>query len=75
MPLCREYKVGDIVQFTGCLHYTSSFKGGVAKGCKAGKAKVTAISKGNPHPYHLKAVVGKGSTVYGWVNASDISKI
>ena len=68
-----EYKVGDTVQFTGCLHYTSSYKSGVAKGCKAGVAKVTAIAKGNPHPYQLKAVAGKGSTVYGWVNASDIA--
>lgn len=68
-----EYAVGDTVQFTGCLHYTSSYSGGVAKGCKAGVAKVTAISKGKPHPYHLKAEAGKGSTVYGWVNASDIA--
>lgn len=68
-----EYKVGDLVQFTGCLHYTSSYKSGVAKACKAGVAKVTGISKGKPHPYHLKAVAGKGSTVYGWVNASDIA--
>lgn len=68
-----EYKVGDLVQFTGCLHYTSSYKSGVAKGCKAGVAKVTAISKGKPHPYQLRAVAGKGSTVYGWVNANDIA--
>lgn len=71
----KEYAVGDTVQFTGCLHYTSSYSGGVAKGCKAGVAKVTAISKGKPHPYHLKAVAGKGSTVYGWVNASDIAEL
>lgn len=69
----KEYNVGDTVQFTGCLHYTSSYSGGVARGCKAGLATVTAISKGKPHPYHLKAVAGKGSTVYGWVNASDIA--
>ena len=68
-----EYMVGDLVQFTGCLHYTSSYKNGVAKGCKAGVAKVTAISKNQPHPYHLKAVAGKGSTVCGWVNAGDIA--
>lgn len=68
-----EYAVGDLVQFTGCLHYTSSYKGGVARGCKAGVAKVTAIAKGNPHPYHLVAVAGKGSTVYGWVNTGDIA--
>ena len=68
-----EYSVGDLVQFTGCLHYTSSYKSGVAKGCKAGLAKVTGVSKGTPHPYHLVAVAGKGSTVYGWVNAGDIA--
>lgn len=70
-----EYNVGDVVQFTGCLHYTSSYSGGVARGCKAGVATVTSVSKGKPHPYHLKAVAGKGSTVYGWVNASDIAGI
>lgn len=69
----KDYKVGDTVTFKGCLHYTSSRSNGIARACKAGLAKVTAISKGNPHPYHLKAVTGKGSTVYGWVNAVDIS--
>ena len=68
-----KYKVGDLVQFTGCLHYTSSYSGGVAKACKAGVAKVTALSEGKPHPYHLQAVAGKGSTVYGWVNEADIA--
>lgn len=68
-----KYALGDLVQFTGCLHYTSSYSGGVAKACKAGVAKVTALSNGKPHPYHLQAVAGKGSTVYGWVNAADIA--
>lgn len=67
-----EYKVGDMVMFNGCLHYNSSYSGATAYGCKAGLAKVTAVAKGNPHPYHLQAVAGKGSTVYGWVNAADI---
>lgn len=65
-------KVGDIVAFTGCLHYTSSYSSGVARACKAGLAKVTKISKGKPHPYHLKAVAGKGATVNGWVNEADV---
>lgn len=68
-----KFKVGDTVKFTGCLHYTSSYAGATAKGCKDGLAKVTALSKGKPHPYHLKAVAGKGSTVYGWVNAADVT--
>lgn len=69
-----EFEVGDTVQFTGSLHYTSSYSTATAKGCKAGLAKITAISKGKPHPYHLKAVAGKGSTVYGWVNAKDVAE-
>jgi LysM repeat protein len=69
------FKVGDKVMFTGCLHYTSSYSGGVAKGCKGGLAKVTKVSKGNPHPYHLQAVAGKGSTVSGWVDTSDVSAV
>lgn len=69
----NSYKVGDTVNFTGCLHYTSSYASGVAKACKAGLAKVTNVSAGKPHPYHLQAVAGKGSTVYGWVNEADIS--
>ena len=68
-----ELKVGDQVMFTGCLHYTSSYKGATAHACKAGLAKVTQIAPKNPHPYHLQAVAGKNSTVYGWVDAKDIS--
>ena len=68
-----SYNIGDIVNFTGCLHYTSSTASGVAYGCKAGQAKVTNKAEGAVHPYHLQAISGKGSTVYGWVNAGDIS--
>ena len=67
------YKIGDYVSFTGCLHYTSSFSIGVARACKSGLAKITKISEGRPHPYHLQAVVGKGSTVFGWANEADIA--
>lgn len=61
------------MQFTGCLHYNSSYGSATAYGCKAGVAKVTAVNAGAAHPYHLQAVAGKGSTVYGWVNAADIA--
>lgn len=63
------HKVGDTVTFTGTVHYKSSNKGTTGYTCKKGKAKITAINKGTAHPYHLKAVAGKGSTVYGWVDA------
>ena len=69
------FKAGDKVMFTGCLHYTSSYSSGVAKGCKGGLAKVTKVSIGKPHPYHLQAVAGKGSTVSGWVDAVDVSEV
>ena len=65
-------KVGDIVNFKGTTHYRSSYAGAAGFTCKPGKAKVTAINKTGAHPYHLVAVGGGGSTVYGWVNTSDI---
>lgn len=67
------FKVGDQVMFTGCLHYTSSYKGATARACKAGLAKITQIAAKNPHPYHLQAVAGKGSTVHGWVDAAYVT--
>ena len=63
--------VGDTVTFTGNKHYVSS-NALNGSACKPGKAKVTAIAKGKAHPYHLIAVSGGGSTVYGWTDAADI---
>lgn len=65
-------KVGDSVQFSGKVHYTSCNTGAKHSSCKGGAAKVTAIRKGSAHPYHLEHT-GKGCTVYGWVDAKDIS--
>lgn len=68
-------KVGDIVTFTGSKHYASAYAS-TGPACKPGKAKVTAIYKPgeSKHPYHLIAVSGGGSNVYGWVNADDIAE-
>ena len=66
-----SYEVGDIVNFTGTKHYTNA-NAATGPSCKPGKAKITAISKNAKHPYHLIAVSGSGSTVYGWVDAADI---
>ena len=65
------FKVGDVVQFTGSTHsaHANATSGPV---CKPGQAKVTARSKDGKHPYHLIAVSGSGSTVYGWVDAGDV---
>ena len=40
---------------------------------KAGPAKVTRIVKGAKHPYHIVHTDGQ-SSVYGWVNAANVSK-
>ena len=69
----KTLAVGMEVDFTGTSHYTSAYKTATRKTCKAGKAKITAIAAGKAHPYHLVAVSGRGSTVYGWVDAADIS--
>lgn len=63
-------KVGDVVSFTGTKHYTSA-NATSPKSCKSGTAKVTAVSAGAKHPYHL-VHTDSTSTVYGWVDAGDI---
>jgi surface antigen len=72
--LAESLKVGDVVNFTGSTHYASA---GASTGpaCKPGKAKITQIYQlgKSKHPFHLVAVSGGGSTVYGWVNVSDIA--
>lgn len=65
-------KVGDIVEFTGDTHYANSNAASGSK-CKPGTAKVTSIANGAKHPYHLIKDAGGGSTVYGWVDAADVS--
>jgi len=69
-----NFKVGDEVMFTGSKHYASA-NATSGPACKPGKAKITAISKNGKHPYHLKAVSGSGSTVYGWVDTTDMEAI
>ena len=66
-------KVGDIVNFTGTVHYYSS-NSTRPVACRPGQARITQIYNGK-HQYHLIAVTGKGSTVYGWVDASDIAEV
>lgn len=66
-------KVGDIVSYSGNIHYTNSYASGKSHPCKGGKAKVTQISKDKPHPYHLVSAE-KRCTVHGWVDASRVFK-
>ena len=62
-----SFGVGDTVKFTGKYQYTSSYSGGKKKAARACTARISAISNGKPHPYHI---IGNG--VYGWVDAADI---
>lgn len=68
-------KVGDIVVYNGNQHYVNA-NALVGKKCKGGKAKITQIYQlgKSKHPYHLIAVSGSGSDVYGWVNAGTFTK-
>ena len=71
-PTVLKYKIGDIVVFVGNKHYSNSNSNSPIN-CKSGAAKVTAISNGSKHPYHLIADKNGTSTVYGWVDESDVS--
>lgn len=71
-PAQGGFKVGDLVQFAGGPHYPSAGAAAPAGTPKAGPAKVTAISSGAKHPYHL-IHTDKTSGVYGWVDAGNIA--
>lgn len=66
-----SFKVGDTVNFTGNLHYSSSNAKSGSK-CKSGLATITHIALGAAHPYHLVRIANGTSSVYGWVNANDV---
>lgn len=60
-------KVGDQVQYTGTIQYVSAWSSAPvpAKPCSA---KVSQICTSGKHQYHLI-----GDTVYGWVDAENVS--
>lgn len=67
-----EIGIGDVVQFSGGQHYASSASTTATGGRRTpGTAKVTNTAKTAIHQYHL---IGVTSNVYGWVDASTISK-
>lgn len=68
-------KVGDVVNFTGGRHYASA-NAATGPTCKNGEAKITQIYQlgKSKHPYHLIAVSGGGSNVYGWVDKDSFTK-
>lgn len=75
-PEPHEFKVGEVVNFTGTMHYVSA---DAASGyiCKGGPATIVRIYElgTSKHPYSLIAVPGGGSTVYGWVDAEYVQAL
>lgn len=71
----KEFNIGDIVYYNGGVHYTNAYSN-FPINCKNGKAKITDIYLlgRSKHPYHLIAVKGSGSNVYGWVDEGSFSK-
>lgn len=73
-PEDAKYSVNDIVNFVGGKHYSNSnATEAAASNLSAGPAKITIISNGAKHPYHIIHTDSQ-SDVYGWVDASSISK-
>lgn len=73
-----DFRVGDIVEFTGTKHYVyADAPANAGKTCRPGKAKVTQVHRvgKSKHPYMVVAVDGGGSTVYGWVDANDLKEV
>lgn len=69
-------KVGDIVNYNGNVHYENAYAtSGVP--CRGGKAKITQIYQlgKSKHPYHLIAVSGSDSNIYGWCDEGTFTKI
>lgn len=69
----KDYKAGDIVQFSGGSHFSSSSASTpTGAKCSAGSAKITLIAKGAKHPWHL-IHTDSNSRVYGWVDDGTFS--
>lgn len=71
----QEFKIGDIVIYKGGIHYTNAYSN-YPISCKNGRAKITDIYLlgKSKHPYHLIALYGGGSNVYGWVDEGSFIK-
>lgn len=71
-PERPRFAVGDLVEFCGGAHYVSSDAAKPTGGIRtAGRARLTKIAAGRPHPYHL---IGTTSNVWGWVDADRVSR-
>lgn len=65
-----QFYIGANVGFCGNYHYVASTSDQGYK-CTPGAARITNLNFGSKHPIHL-IHTGTDSTVYGWVNQSDV---
>jgi len=68
-----DYKVGDVVQFTGGGVYTSSTAHTPAHSRDRSRCKVTQIAPRARNQYHL--ISEDGGRVHGWVVSGDVTAI
>ncbi len=65
-------KIGDVVMFSGGLHYVSSTaETATGRTRPPGLAKVMNIAENAPHEIALRGIDG-GSNVYGWVDSQTV---
>jgi N-acetylmuramoyl-L-alanine amidase len=67
----KPFAAGDIVNFSGGLHYTSA-NSTTGYHATAGLAKISRIVEGAKHPFHL--ITESKSNVWGWVDAETVSR-
>ena len=68
------YSVGDVVYYTGTVHYASSKNDELRGAVKGGKAMITAINPEGRHAFHV-VHMDDDSALYGWVDESFLSKV
>lgn len=74
----NNFRVGDIVNFSGGYHYYTSMSTKDSGKVTAGKAYIEAINENGKHKYALiggkwKSNVSGNSSVYGWVDENTVS--
>lgn len=65
------YKIGDLVCYSGTVHYVSSITNQLSGACRGGTAIISGINPDGIHKFHLVAA-DDDCTVYGWVDEEFI---
>jgi hypothetical protein len=68
------FKIGEIVYYSGTIHYVNSFSNELGGACRAGKAMISAIDPEGIHIFHL-VTADDECTVYGWVDETFVNHI